>query len=83
MIREKAATREGKIGTAAAKVAGGLESASCYLQERKFDHLGEDSESWFVATLCGLYCSVLVWAFGSPDVTIVNADGERLKSNEL
>ena len=41
VIREKAA-REGKIGTAAIKVAGGLESASCYLQEKKFDHLGED-----------------------------------------
>src|SRR5262249_7305332 len=41
VIREKA-SREGKIGNAAIKVAGGLESASCYLQERKFDHLGED-----------------------------------------
>jgi uncharacterized protein YjbJ (UPF0337 family) len=41
VIREKA-PREGKIGTAATKVAGGLESASSYLQEKKFDHLGED-----------------------------------------
>jgi uncharacterized protein YjbJ (UPF0337 family) len=40
-IREKA-PREGKIGTTATKVAGGLESASSYLQEKKFDHLGED-----------------------------------------
>jgi uncharacterized protein YjbJ (UPF0337 family) len=40
-IREKA-PREGKIGTTATKVAGGLESASDYLQEKKFDHLGED-----------------------------------------
>ena len=40
-IREKA-PREGKIGTTATKVAGGLESASYYLQEKKFDHLGED-----------------------------------------
>jgi hypothetical protein len=28
------------LGTAATKVAGGLESASCYLQEKKFEHLG-------------------------------------------
>ncbi len=41
MIREKA-PREGKIGTTATKVAGGLESASYYLQEKKFDHLRED-----------------------------------------
>jgi uncharacterized protein YjbJ (UPF0337 family) len=41
VIREKA-PREGKIGTTATKVAGGLESASNYLQEKKFDHLGED-----------------------------------------
>jgi hypothetical protein len=34
--------REGKIGTTATKVADGLESASNYLQEKKFDHLGED-----------------------------------------
>src|SRR5215470_3930944 len=40
-IREKA-PREGKIGTTATKVAGGLESASYYLQEKKFEHLGED-----------------------------------------
>jgi uncharacterized protein YjbJ (UPF0337 family) len=41
IVREKA-PREGKIGTTVTKVAGGLESASYYLQERKFDHLGED-----------------------------------------
>ena len=41
VIRGKA-PREGKIGTTATKVAGGLESASHYLQEKKFDHLGED-----------------------------------------
>jgi uncharacterized protein YjbJ (UPF0337 family) len=41
VIREKA-PREGKIGTTATKVASGLESASHYLQEKKFDHLGED-----------------------------------------
>ena len=41
VIRGKA-PREGKIGTTATKVAGGLESASYYLQEKKFDHLGED-----------------------------------------
>jgi uncharacterized protein YjbJ (UPF0337 family) len=41
VIREKA-PREGKIATTATKVAGGLESASDYLQEKKFDHLGED-----------------------------------------
>src|SRR5215468_9712605 len=40
-IRGKAPS-EGKMGTTATKVAGGLESASNYLQERKFDHLGED-----------------------------------------
>ena len=40
-IRGKA-PREGKIGTTATKVAGGLESASNYLEEKKFDHLGED-----------------------------------------
>jgi uncharacterized protein YjbJ (UPF0337 family) len=40
-IRGKA-PHEGKIGTTATKVAGGLESASYYLQEKKFDHLGED-----------------------------------------
>jgi uncharacterized protein YjbJ (UPF0337 family) len=41
VIREKA-PREGKIGTTATKVAEGLESASYYLQEKKFAHLGED-----------------------------------------
>lgn len=41
VIREKA-PREGKISTTATKVAGGLESASDYLQEKKFEHLGED-----------------------------------------
>jgi uncharacterized protein YjbJ (UPF0337 family) len=41
VIREKAPS-EGKIGTTVTKVAGGLESASHYLQEKKFDHLGED-----------------------------------------
>jgi uncharacterized protein YjbJ (UPF0337 family) len=41
VIRGKA-PQEGKIGTTATKVAGGLESASSYLQEKKFDHLGED-----------------------------------------
>jgi uncharacterized protein YjbJ (UPF0337 family) len=40
-IRGKA-PHEGKLGTTATKVAGGLESASTYLQEKKFDHLGED-----------------------------------------
>ena len=40
-IRGKA-PREGKMSTTATKVAGGLESASNYLQEKKFDHLGED-----------------------------------------
>ena len=41
VIRGKA-PHEGKIGTTATRVAGGLESASSYLQEKKFDHLGED-----------------------------------------
>ena len=41
VIREKA-PREGALGTTATKVAGGLESASYYLQEKKFEHLGED-----------------------------------------
>ena len=41
VIREKA-PREGSVGTTATKVAAGLESASDYLQEKKFDHLGED-----------------------------------------
>ncbi len=40
-IREKA-PREGKMGITATKVAGGLESASDYLEEKKFEHLGED-----------------------------------------
>jgi uncharacterized protein YjbJ (UPF0337 family) len=40
-MRERA-PREGTLGTATTKVADGLESASHYLQERKFDHLGED-----------------------------------------
>jgi uncharacterized protein YjbJ (UPF0337 family) len=44
VIREKT-PHEGALGTAATKVAGGLESASCYLQEKKFDHLGEDFAS--------------------------------------
>jgi uncharacterized protein YjbJ (UPF0337 family) len=41
VIRGKA-PRQGKLGTTATKVAGGLESASNYLQVKKFDHLGED-----------------------------------------
>jgi uncharacterized protein YjbJ (UPF0337 family) len=41
VIREKAPP-EGKIRTSANKVADGLDSASYYLQERKFEHLGED-----------------------------------------
>jgi uncharacterized protein YjbJ (UPF0337 family) len=41
MIREKA-PREGTLGTSATKVAEGLESASHYLHEKKFEHLGED-----------------------------------------
>lgn len=40
-IREKA-PREGRFGTTATKVAGGLESASYYLHEKKFEHLGAD-----------------------------------------
>jgi uncharacterized protein YjbJ (UPF0337 family) len=40
-IREKA-PHEGRLGTTATKVAGGLESASCYLREKKFEHLGQD-----------------------------------------
>jgi uncharacterized protein YjbJ (UPF0337 family) len=40
-IRERA-PREGTLGTATTKVAEGLESASHYLQERKFENLGED-----------------------------------------
>ena len=34
--------RHGTIGTATNKVAEGLESASYYLKEKKFEHLGED-----------------------------------------
>jgi uncharacterized protein YjbJ (UPF0337 family) len=41
VIRKKA-PHEGRLGTSATKVAGGLESASSYLQEKKFEHLGED-----------------------------------------
>jgi uncharacterized protein YjbJ (UPF0337 family) len=41
VIREKA-PRAGALGTTATKVAGGLESASYYLQEKKFNNLGED-----------------------------------------
>jgi uncharacterized protein YjbJ (UPF0337 family) len=40
-IRERAPS-EGTLGKATTKVADGLESASHYLQEKKFDHLGED-----------------------------------------
>ena len=40
-IREKA-PREGSVGTTATKVADGLESAGDYLQEKRFEHLGED-----------------------------------------
>jgi uncharacterized protein YjbJ (UPF0337 family) len=40
-IREKA-PGEGRLSTTATKVAGGLESASHYLQQRKFEHIGED-----------------------------------------
>ncbi|HEX4987886.1 MAG TPA: hypothetical protein VFW91_03845, partial [Candidatus Binatia bacterium] len=38
VIREKAP----RLATSASKVADGLESASNYLQEKKFEHLGED-----------------------------------------
>jgi uncharacterized protein YjbJ (UPF0337 family) len=41
VIREKA-PREGAIATTATTVADGLESASSYLQEKKFDHLAKD-----------------------------------------
>jgi uncharacterized protein YjbJ (UPF0337 family) len=41
MIREKT-PREGKVSTTANKVANGLESASYYLQEKRFEHIGED-----------------------------------------
>jgi uncharacterized protein YjbJ (UPF0337 family) len=40
-LREKA-PRAGRLGTTATKVAGGLESASYYLREKKFEHVGED-----------------------------------------
>lgn len=40
-IRERA-PRDGRLGTATTKVAEGLESASYYLKEKKFDYLGED-----------------------------------------
>ena len=36
------APREGSVGTAAASVADGLESAGSYLSEKKFGHLGKD-----------------------------------------
>ena len=38
VIREKAP----RLATSASKVSDGLESASNYLQEKKFEHLGED-----------------------------------------
>jgi uncharacterized protein YjbJ (UPF0337 family) len=41
VIREKA-PREGSVATAATTVVDGLESASSYLRERKFDHLAKD-----------------------------------------
>jgi uncharacterized protein YjbJ (UPF0337 family) len=41
MIREKA-PRAGALSTTATKIAGGLESANYYLQDKKFEHLGED-----------------------------------------
>ena len=41
VIREKA-PREGAIATTATTVADGLESASSYLQEKKFEHLAKD-----------------------------------------
>jgi len=40
-IREKA-PRDGTLGTASTKVAEGLESASYYLKEKRFEYLGED-----------------------------------------
>lgn len=66
-IREKA-PREGKIGATATKVAGGVESASNYLQGKKFEHLGEDVRGLvrryplpsIVAILCRQYWLVLV-----------------------
>jgi uncharacterized protein YjbJ (UPF0337 family) len=41
VIRENA-PREGAIGTTATTVADGLESASSYLQDKKFEHLAKD-----------------------------------------
>ena len=41
VIREKA-PQEGTVATAATAVADGLESASSYLQEKKFEHLAKD-----------------------------------------
>ena len=41
VIREKA-PREGAVATAATAVVDGLESASSYLREKKFDHLAKD-----------------------------------------
>ena len=41
MIREKA-PREGSVATAATTVVDGLESASSYLREKKFEHLAKD-----------------------------------------
>ena len=41
VIRENV-PHEGAMGTAATAVVDGLESASSYLQEKKFDHLAKD-----------------------------------------
>jgi len=41
VIREKA-PHEGAVATAATAVVDGLESASSYLREKKFDHLAKD-----------------------------------------
>jgi hypothetical protein len=41
VIRENA-PHEGAVATAATAVVDGLESASSYLQEKKFDHLAKD-----------------------------------------
>jgi len=51
-IREKAP----RLATSASKVADGLESASNYLQEKKFDHLGEDIQAFYHLRLA-LSCS--------------------------
>jgi uncharacterized protein YjbJ (UPF0337 family) len=40
-IRERA-PRDGTLGTATTKVAEGLESASYYLKEKRFEHVGDD-----------------------------------------